>query len=420
MSHINFYLKSTKVDKFGRLPVIAQINVNYKKYRKHLGKVRKSEWNGKNQRLKLLSESEKKYNENLEFNQFLDKIEKKSKDLFYKALLEKRKPSESEIRELFFKPSEEVLKRKESFFNVFEDFINSNKADKAKRTIMGYTTILNYLKEFEFKTDNKITWENLNLKLLDALKMYHYEVIEKQTGYFAKVQRVLKTFLKWAEKRQYYVGKFYEEFEEKEPEKEVIFLTLEELFALYNYDFKNERLNKTKDLFCFSCFTGLRFSDVISLKREHITDGKIYKAQEKTNELIKNPINDFANAILEKYKDLENPLPQISTQKLNEYIKECCQIISLEQPADRGFNKTIIKRQIIGGKVKEESIPKWKAITFHTGRKTFITNSIMLGMNIKVLQEMGAPKKEKDLKKYLKIDDAFKSEVMNKTWNMLK
>jgi hypothetical protein len=44
----------------------------------------------------------------------------------------------------------------------------------------------------------------------------------------------------------------------------------------------------------------------------------------------------------------------------------------------------------------------------------------MLGMNIKVLQEMGAPKKEKDLKKYLKIDDAFKSEVMNKTWNMLK
>jgi hypothetical protein len=32
---------------------------------------------------------------------------------------------------------------------------------------------------------------------------------------------------------------------------------------------------------------------------------------------------------------------------------------------------------------------------------------------------MGAPKKEKDLKKYLKITDAFKSQVMDNTWNVL-
>jgi len=31
----------------------------------------------------------------------------------------------------------------------------------------------------------------------------------------------------------------------------------------------------------------------------------------------------------------------------------------------------------------------------------------------------GAPKKEKDLKKYLKITDAFKSQVMDNTWNIL-
>jgi len=43
----------------------------------------------------------------------------------------------------------------------------------------------------------------------------------------------------------------------------------------------------------------------------------------------------------------------------------------------------------------------------------------MLGVNIKALQDMGAPKKEKDLKKYLKITDAFKSEVMDNTWNTI-
>jgi hypothetical protein len=41
----------------------------------------------------------------------------------------------------------------------------------------------------------------------------------------------------------------------------------------------------------------------------------------------------------------------------------------------------------------------------------------MLGLIIKTLQDIGAPKSEKDLRKYLKITDAFKSEVMDNTWN---
>jgi hypothetical protein len=41
----------------------------------------------------------------------------------------------------------------------------------------------------------------------------------------------------------------------------------------------------------------------------------------------------------------------------------------------------------------------------------------MLGVNLQVLQEMGAPKKQKDLKKYLKITDAYKNQVMKDTWD---
>ncbi|WP_430813974.1 hypothetical protein [Carboxylicivirga sp. RSCT41] len=50
-------------------------------------------------------------------------------------------------------------------------------------------------------------------------------------------------------------------------------------------------------------------------------------------------------------------------------------------------------------------------------RKTFITNSLMLGANLQVLQEMGAPKRPKHLAKYLKITDAFKNKVMEDTWD---
>jgi hypothetical protein len=109
----------------------------------------------------------------------------------------------------------------------------------------------------------------------------------------------------------------------------------------------------------------------------------------------------------------------MSIQKINDYIKECCKAIALKQLPNTGFNVRVIKKSVIGSETTEESLPLHEAITFHTARKTFITNSIMLGVNIKALQDMGAPKKEKDLRKYLKITDAFKSQVMDNTWNVL-
>jgi integrase len=419
MAKINFYLKSTKVDKFGKIPIIAQINVNYKKFRKQIGKAKQSEWIAKSQRLKLGPESDKKYTDNLSFNNLLDKIEKKAKDLFYTTLLEKRKPTENEIRELFFIPSDEVMKKREDFLNIFEEFIATNKSDKAFNTIKGYTTILNYLKIFERDADYKLTWDTLNIKFIDSLKKYHFEVIKKQNGYYAKITRVLSTFLHWAEERNYYKGSIYEKLKAEEPEKEVIFLTLEELFTLYNYEFKNERLNKARDLYCFASFTGLRYSDVISLRKEHINGKILTKTQVKTGQVKSLSLNDFAIEILKKYVGNKSPLPEISNQKLNDYIKECCNTIAQNQPPLSGFNRLVIKKTVIGSEVIEESMPLHKAATFHTARKTFITNSIMLGVNIKVLQDYGAPKKEKDLRKYVKITDAFKSEVMDNTWNKL-
>jgi hypothetical protein len=109
----------------------------------------------------------------------------------------------------------------------------------------------------------------------------------------------------------------------------------------------------------------------------------------------------------------------MSIQNINEYLKKGCRIIASKQPPETGFNRLVIKKSVIGSETTEVSLPHHESITFHTARKTFITNSIMLGVNIKVLQDMGAPEKEKDLKKYLKLTDAFKSQVMDNTWNVL-
>ncbi len=80
----------------------------------------------------------------------------------------------------------------------------------------------------------------------------------------------------------------------------------------------------------------------------------------------------------------------------------------------------MLKLKVSGRKVTEEVKPLHDAITFHVARKTFITNSLMLGVNLQALQEMGAPKNQRDLKKYLKISDAFKSKVMSETWDQVE
>jgi integrase len=384
-----------------------------------LGKVRIRDWNKKSQRLRLSSQNSKAYEENSKMNAFIDDVETQARLLFTKVTKERRKPSEFELTNLLNTPEVSSVLKSTSVMEVFSDFIESNKPDKAERTIKGYTTVKNYITRFQESTKYTLTWDNIDVKFIDKLKKYTFITERKQVGYYAKITRVLSTFLHWAEERNYYQGKIYDKLKVDEPEREVVFLSMDELLILMDYNFESHRLNKVKDLYCFASFTGLRYSDVISLKREHINNKLLTKTQVKTGYVKTLPLNDFALKIIKKYEADEDPLPKMSIQNINEYLKEACGIIASKQLPKTGFNRLVIKKSVIGSETTEESLPLHESITFHTARKTFITNSIMLGVNIKALQDMGAPKKEKDLKKYLKITDAFKSQVMDNTWNVL-
>ena len=419
MAQIVFYLKSEKLDKQGKVSLLAQITSDYKAYRMKLGKVRIRDWNKKNQRLKLSSVTSKEYDENSKMNSFIDEVESQARILFNKVTKERRKPSDFELTNLLNIPEVSTVLKSTSVMDVFDDFIESNKSDKAKNTIKGYTTIKNFLIRFQDGTNYTLTWENMDVKFIDKLKKYTYLTEKKQLSYYAKITRVLSTFLHWSEDRNYYHDNIYPKLKSEEAEKEVVFLSMDDLMVLMDYKFEISRLQKVRDLYCFASFTGLRYSDVVSLKREHINNKMLTKTQVKTGYVKMIPLNDFALKILKKYEEDENPLPRMSIQKINDYIKECCKAIAQKQLPNTGFNVRVIKKTVIGSETTEESLPLHEAITFHTARKTFITNSIMLGVNIKALQDMGAPKKEKDLRKYLKITDAFKSQIMDNTWNVL-
>lgn len=183
-----------------------------------------------------------------------------------------------------------------------------------------------------------------------------------------------------------------------------------ELNLLMNCKYTTERLEKVRDVFCFSCHTGLRLSDILSLKKEHIQNGYLTKYIVKTRQKISIPLNKSALQILEKYQDLiSGPLPIISGPKYNEYIKECCKIAGIDTP-------TTIARHV--GNICTTSVhPKYKLITSHVARKTFTTLSLVKGMSETIVKQITGHKRDEHFRKYIKYTDENKKNEMDKAWN---
>ena len=120
-------------------------------------------------------------------------------------------------------------------------------------------------------------------------------------------------------------------------EKQVIYLTWEELMKVYHHDFgKKNYLAQVRDVFCFCCFTSLRYSDVYNLRRANISNGVIHITTVKTHDSLTIELNKYSQAILDKYADVTFPmdkaLPVISNQRMNDYLKEMGKACELDEP----------------------------------------------------------------------------------------
>jgi site-specific recombinase XerD len=126
--------------------------------------------------------------------------------------------------------------------------------------------------------------------------------------------------------------------------KEVVkpFLNQQELDDIANKDFLTQRLSIARDVFLFSCYTGLAYIDVYNLKKEDIRigiDGEkwIFIQRQKTEVLSRIPLLPVCINILERYRS--HPvcvhkncvLPVWSNQKMNEYLKEIADLCGIHK-----------------------------------------------------------------------------------------
>ena len=173
---------------------------------------------------------------------------------------------------------------------------------------------------------------------------------------------------------------------------EATYLTQEELERIESKLFRIDRLERVKDIFLFSCYTGYAPVDALKLTRKNIIQDAnknlwIKTNRQKTGTKANVPVLPQVLKIINKYQfDSDSLLPKISNQKMNAYLKEIAEIIGID-----------------------------KNLTWYVARHTFAT-TVTLGNGIKIenVSSMLGHTTIKQTQHYAKVLDSSVSEDMQK------
>lgn len=275
----------------------------------------------------------------------------------------------------------------------------------SKSTPSAYKQCLNKLLEFCKKSKRTFAIDAIDLDFYYEF----YDYLSSQgfmINYIGKNIKTLKTFMNEAIEKNHSTNQAHRNKRFKIPTEDStsIYLSIDELREIFKLDLsKSQRLENVRDLFLISCFTGLRFSDLSLLKREHIIQDEsgnqlIQMRITKTDQLITIPVLPEVVTILSKYSQSEgyNFPKAISNQKSNDYIKEITKEMST-------FQQLVVVENRIEGKKVVIKTPKWKLITTHTGRRSFATNSFLKNIPVTTIMKITGHKTESSFYRYLKM-----------------
>lgn len=410
MAQVKFYLEKRK-DASGTLitkdaPVFLFYSYGGKRLQYYTGiRVDKNSWNAEKMIIEKHPEA-KRHNDVLKrLKRWVDEIDDKAKALGESLSLEEFR---ARLKEKTGAPT--VKSSGKTFRELFEEFIEVSKLTKKATTVAGLKTCFNNLKDFSTKTRTALEFNTINQDFYNKLLDYCFTVKKYKNNNTGKIIKVLKSFLNWATEEGHNKNMEFKKksFKKLQEAPEIIFLTYEELMNLYNKELKDERLQRIRDVFCFGCFTGMRYCDIAAMTRENIHSGQIVYRITKTDEVNAIPMNSHIRSILNKYKNDEKPLPVTTEQKSNADLKDLATHLKL----DRKIKITHFR----GGERIVEISPLKNLITFHVSKKTFMTNFLARGGSLETAMAITGNKDYKTAKRYFKVVDSLKSEEMQRVF----
>ncbi|UOX32438.1 site-specific integrase [Flavobacterium sediminilitoris] len=157
-------------------------------------------------------------------------------------------------------------------------------------------------------------------------------------------------------------------------------LEITQLYKYYNSEFINETHKTVIAMFLFSCFSGLRISDILRFDKENIIGDYIVFVAQKTEKLQRITLNNSAKKFLEGNLIFNN---KFTGEYINRTLKDICKITGIK-----------------------------KRVSFHVARHTFATNFLISGGRIEVLQKILGHSKIEETMIYVHIVESISNEQM--------
>ncbi|MDM1504986.1 phage integrase SAM-like domain-containing protein [Myroides odoratimimus] len=406
-----FELRKDKIDKEGLIPIRLIVSAPRVRIRKNLSvKTKLEHWDAEiNQIRNIKSDINPLYNDYKEYNAVLANTVDKVEHIFDFFKFNSIPFTEMLFEEKFKLDSVSVAIR---FFDAFNEYIKVSSVSRAKSTIIKYNSVKNFFMEFAKSTKYVLRFDTIDYRFEDAFMEYCFVERNTLNNYYGKLISTLKAFMQWAFNRGYHNSLEFKKIKRVDNEIEVVFLSMEELMKLYHYNFTSKSMQRARDMFCFLCFTGQRHSDIYSLRDCNVVGDYLNYTVVKTKTVHHQVyLMSYAKEILDKYKDsIYSPIPRITSQKLNERLKECCEEV--------GITDKIRLTRYVGSKRIDTVVRKCDVITSHVGRKTFITNSIILEISERVIKSTTNHKDERSFRRYVHVGESFKQKELNK-WETL-
>lgn len=260
-----------------------------------------------------------------------------------------------------------------------EDFI-SFFADLTKQKNSTWVTVLLHLKIY---CPSGVRFCDLSPRWLEGFKSYLEVRLRPNTAalYFEKI----KASLRIAMKQDLLVRNPIDKVEPIKKEKSLrTFLDLHEIEILYNTPSDNPDLRRA---FLFACATGLRLSDVKSLRGDNISpDGRIRFRIKKTSTPESLPLSQQALELIGDITYSDKPIFNL--------------------PESDGSLWTHIQKWVGKTEIK-------KHVSFHTSRHTFAVLALDSGIDVFTLKELLGHKDIRHTLVYAKIVDKKKREAIN-------
>ena len=229
---------------------------------------------------------------------------------------------------------------------------------------------------------------------------------------------MMMQFVGWAGKKGYHSSNAYRDIDMniriQRREKNFVYLTIDEIARVsqLTFDENETRYEKARDVFLFSCFTGLSYRDLKDLRRFSIKYNYLIITSKYTEDSIRVPLVDHARMILEKYKDSGEiqPVPVVSQQKYNEYLK----IIGKRAELNEKVSQIRFKGM---GRI-ETTLPKWQLLTSLAGRRTFLSMAVFLDIPL-VTASLITGLKAEAIQAYFEVPDSRKQIKMQQLDNLM-